>query len=72
MELNTSEQYLTLGNVLQEEETRILAKSYMTYKIGEFRKLAAKTKIIYIKLNDSKFIQAILIYDHHFHRDALY
>ena len=48
MELNTSEQYLTLGNVLQEEETRILAISYMTYKIGEFRKLAVKTKIIYI------------------------
>ena len=48
MELNTSEQYLTLGNVLQEEETRILAKSYMTQKIGELRKLAVKTKIIYI------------------------
>ena len=46
MELNTSEINFTFRNVLQEEDPRTLAKSYMMYKIGEFDYLAVKTKMI--------------------------
>ena len=45
MELNTSETYFTLRNASMEDDPRILAKSYLVYKIGEFNKHAsAKTK----------------------------
>ena len=46
MELNTSETYFTFRNDLQEEDPRILAKSYMMYEIGESNKLTVKTKMI--------------------------
>ena len=46
MELNTSGTNFTFRNELQEEDPRILAKSYMMYKIGEFNYLAVKTKIV--------------------------
>ena len=46
MELNTSETYFTFRNASMEEDPRILAKSYVTYKIGEFDYLAVKTKMI--------------------------
>ena len=44
MELNTSETNFTFRNDLQEEDPRILAKSYTMYKIGESNKLTVKTK----------------------------
>ena len=46
MELNTSEINFTFRNVLQEEDPRTLAKSYMIYKIGRCNKLVVKTKMI--------------------------
>ena len=36
MELNKSETNFKIGNVSQEEDPRILAKSYLMYNIGEF------------------------------------
>ena len=44
MELNTSGTNFTFRNYLQEEDPRILAKSYVMYKLGEFNYLAVKTK----------------------------
>ena len=38
MELNTLETNISFRSVLQEEDPRILAKSYLVYKIGEFNK----------------------------------
>ena len=35
MELNTSETNFTFGNVSQDEDPRILARSYMMYQIGK-------------------------------------
>ena len=46
MELNTSGTNFTFRNELQEDDPRILAKSYMMYKIGEFNYLAVKTKMV--------------------------
>ena len=46
MELNTSGTNFTFRIVLQEEDPRILAKSYMMYKIGEFNKQLVKTKMV--------------------------
>ena len=46
MELNTSGTNFTFRNDLQEEDPRILAKSYMMYKIGESNKLTVKTEMI--------------------------
>ena len=46
MELNASETYFTFRNISMEEDPRILAKSYMMYKIGEFNYLTVKTKMI--------------------------
>ena len=48
MELNTSETNISFRSVFQEEDPRILAKSYLVYKIGEFNKHVAKTKMIYL------------------------
>ena len=46
MELNTSGTNFTFRNELQEEDPRIIAKSYMMYKIGELNYLAVKTKMV--------------------------
>ena len=40
MELNTSGTNFSFRNYLQEEDPRILAKSYVVYKIGEFNYLS--------------------------------
>ena len=48
MELNTSETHISFRSVFQEEDPRIVAKSYLVYKIGELNKHVAKTKMIYI------------------------
>ena len=48
MELNTSGTNFTFRNELQEEDPRILAKSYMMYKIGEFNYLAVETKMLLV------------------------
>ena len=62
MELNTSETYFTFRNDLQEEDPRILAKSYMMYKIGESNKLTVKTKMIDL-LGGFEYIPSIPNYE---------
>ena len=64
MELNTSGTNFTFRNVLQEEDPRILAKSYVVYKIGEFNYLVVKTKMIDL-LDGVAYFLSIPKYEHY-------
>ena len=55
MEQNITKQGLSLENISQVQDPRILATSYMMYKIGKSR-LLCKLEYQILRINDNKLL----------------